>query len=265
MRMRLVKMILALVLSVSFLLPGASVFASGGEDTQLLREEIEALKKDVSEIKRVLISVLPALVNERGQGAGPAEEAASGQRVEAPTTAVVSIGESPVLGNKEAKVAIVEFSDYQCPFCARFHFDAYGKIKEDFIDTGKILFVHKDFPLPFHEDAMPAALASRCAEDQGKYWEMHDLIFESGNDLGEVEKIAEKTGLDLQAFRECMKDEDRLALINADLDDGRKAGVRGTPTFVIGKIMNGTVSGEVLPGAAPYAMFRDRLNSLLSD
>jgi len=265
MMMNWVKKTSVLVLFVSLLSPTSLVFASGKDEVQALRAEVETLKKDVNEMKRVRISVLPALVKGRGQGVRVAEDTASGTRVEAPKTAVVSIGKSPVLGNRKAKVAIVEFSDYECPFCARFHSEAYEKLKKDFIDTGKVFFVHKDFPLPFHHDAMPAAIASRCAGEQGRYWEMHDLLFENSSDLGDVDKIAGKAGLDMKQFKKCMKDMDTRGVILADIDEGRKANVRGTPTFVIGKVAGGKVSGVVLPGAAPYPVFKDRLSRLLAD
>lgn len=244
--------------------------SSKGDDIRTLQEEVASLRKDMDEIKRVLISVLPALVNGNGVGApgalaGVPQAVPGGPRPQELKSVTVSIGESPSQGSDAATVAIIEFSDYECPFCSKFHSEAYEDIKKDFVDTGKILFVHKDLPLPFHKNAEPAALASRCAGDQGMYWEMNHALYVNSGDLANLEKIAESTGLKMPSFRKCMKEKSHRAGIASDLDEGRSAGVRGTPTFVIGKIVNGQVSGEVIPGAAPYAMFREKLNNIIAE
>src|SRR3989344_6054331 len=100
--------------------------------------------------------------------------------------------DDPYLGNKDAKVVMIEFSDYQCPYCARFEEGAYVDIKKNYIDTGKVKFVYRDFPLSFHENAQKAAEASECADEQGKFWEYHDLLFKNQGalDLISLKKYA---------------------------------------------------------------------------
>lgn len=91
----------------------------------------------------------------------------------------VSMDDDPVLGNANAPITIIEFSDYECPFCKRFYDQTFGQIKKDYIDTGKVKFIYRDYPLSFHPGAEPAAQAANCAGEQGKYWEMHDKIFQA--------------------------------------------------------------------------------------
>ncbi|MEX2090869.1 MAG: thioredoxin domain-containing protein, partial [Candidatus Paceibacterota bacterium] len=129
------------------------------------------------------------------------------------TIVEVSIDDDPMLGNPKAKVTLVEFSDFQCPFCRSFWAGAYQQIKTEYIDTGKIRFVYRDFPLSFHPGAAPAAQGAECADDQGKFWEMHDKIFEEQAKQGggtiqfsenEVKKWAGLVaGLDMAKWNEC--------------------------------------------------------------
>jgi len=240
--------------------------ACDGQDLTALKDDMASLKKDMGEIKRVLIAVLPALVNSRGGAPGVQPGVTGGRKVQqrVPTTATVSLSGGESLGNKDAKVAIVEFSDFQCSFCGRFYNGAFKEIRKNFVDTGKVVFVYKDFPLPFHEHAMKAALASHCASDQGKYWKMNDVLFENQRDLSDMKKLAGKAGLDISVFEKCMKSEKSLDDVKANIDEGREIGVRGTPSFVIGRVKDGKVTGVIVPGAAPYATFRDNLNNVLT-
>jgi len=246
---------------------GAFAASCDGEDLKALKDDMALIRKDMGEIKRVLISVLPALVNARAGAQGGAQGVPSGRKVQqqVPTTAVVSLSGGESLGNRKARVAIVEFSDFQCPFCGRFHDDAFKEIRKNFVDTGKVLFVYKDFPLSFHEHAMDAALAARCAGEQGKYWKMHDLLFRNQRDLSNIEVLAKKAGLDMGSYEKCVKSGKQKAAVKANMDEARKVGVRGTPYFVIGEVKDGKLNGVVVPGAAPYAVFRDKLNSVLKE
>lgn len=209
--------------------------------------------------------------------AAPAQDTvADVQGTEEDPTATVSIDDDPVLGNREsAKVAIVEFSDYECPFCKR-HFDqTYSQIKKNFIDTGDAILVFRDFPLSFHDPlATKEARAAECVQDiagDGKYYEYHDLIFtnttSNGNGLAESKlyDLAEKVGINRAEFSSCYdsgKFEDEVA---KDLSDGQKAGISGTPGFVIGTLNDdGTVDGVKVSGAQPYSVFEQVINEQLS-
>ncbi len=150
---------------------------------------------------------------------------------------MVGVNDAEMLGDPEAPVTLIEFSDYQCPYCARFASQAEASIKANYVDSGKVKINFRDFPLGFHPHAMPAAIATRCADDQGQYWEMHDKIFEtqsSWSGLASVDDTfkgyAEDLGLDTETFNACYDGQGPASLINADVSAGQAVGVRGTPS-----------------------------------
>src|SRR3989344_815406 len=158
----------------------------------------------------VLIVVLAFLVlrNSNGGTSGPTGGAAIDQPA-APTGPVdVSLDDDPMLGQKDAPVTIVEFSDYQCPFCGRFYSQTLPQIKSKYIDTGKVRLVFRDFPLSFHPEALPAAVAANCAGTQGKYYEYHNKVFENQAVLSTAnyKKWAQELGLDTAKWETCTKD-----------------------------------------------------------
>jgi len=165
-----------------------------------------------------------------------------------------------ILGNKNAKVAIVEYGDFECPFCGRFWEETLPQIRKDFIETGKAFLVYRHFPLAFHPSAKPAAYAVECANEQGKFWQMHDKIFEeqkttpqfSANDL---KKWAAAIGLDTAKFNQCLDSEKYAKRASEDLDSGQALGVSGTPTFFI--------NGQKIIGAQPYENFKQVIDNLL--
>ena len=170
----------------------------------------------------------------------------------------VEIGDSPVLGSEDAPVTIVEFSDFQCPFCARWYAETKGQLEEQYINTGKVKLVYMHYPLNFHPEAVPAALASECAYEQGKFWEYHDLIFENPGSLGTAsyKRWAGDLGLDQEQFDECYDSGKYDAEVKADLSEGQNAGIRGTPGFL--------VNGRLISGAQPFAVFRDAIEAELN-
>ena len=114
-----------------------------------------------------------------------------------------------MLGNKDAPVTMVEFTDYQCPFCQQFHAETFAELKKNYIDTGKVRFFSRDLPLDFHPNAMRAAQAGRCAAEQGKFWKMRDLMAANPDKL-DLESLVETAGslkLDVTAFRACVESE----------------------------------------------------------
>ena len=161
-------------------------------------------------------------------------------------------------GDEDAPVTIVEFSDFQCPFCARFVEDALPQIEENYVKTGKVKFVYKDFPLDsIHPQATPAAIAARCAGDQGKFWEMHDTIFANQRSISEAsyKQWAADLGLDTGEFNGCLDSQEHLSAVRQDLLDGQQAGIRGTPGFL--------VDGQLISGAQPYSVFAQAIESAL--
>ncbi len=163
-----------------------------------------------------------------------------------------------ILGNKNAKVSIVEYSDFECPFCQRFHptiqqvMDKYGK---------DVRFVYRHFPLSFHPQAVPAALASECAAEQGKFWEMYDKLFAEGVvETGSYTEYAKAIGLNTAKFDTCVKDQKYLTKIREDQTDGQSAGVQGTPySVILGP------NGEKIPvsGAQPFEALEAALQQVL--
>ena len=162
----------------------------------------------------------------------------------------VSVDDDPVLGNEDALVTIVEFSDFQCPFCKKANDEALSLVKENYVKTGKVKLVFRDFPLEFHPEAEVAALAAECADEQGKFWEYHDVLFANQDSLGDANyKVwAEELGLDTEQFNDCYKSLKYLDEVRSDLVDGQKYGVSGTPAFF--------VDGRLISGAQPYSVFK---------
>lgn len=169
----------------------------------------------------------------------------------------VSADDDPFLGSKNAKVIVIEFSDYQCPFCRSFWKDTLPQLKKEYIDTGKIRFVYRDYPLSFHAMAQQFAEAAECAEDQGKYWQMHDKIFSEQDKKGQgtitstvndLKLWAFQIGLDKNQFNQCLDSGKYKSEVQKDFDDGNKAGVSGTPSLFI--------NGRFLVGAQPFSAFK---------
>ena len=171
-----------------------------------------------------------------------------------------------VLGRDDAPVTVVEFSDYQCPFCRRFEADSFAQLKRDYIDTGKVRFVSRDLPLGFHANAQTAAIAARCAGEQHKFWEMRSaMMLDSATDLGpeSILKYGLRADLEMDAFAGCIKDKKYISAIQKDVADASALGVGGTPSFVIGKTAKDEIDGVRIDGAVPYAVFNSTINDLL--
>jgi protein-disulfide isomerase len=152
------------------------------------------------------------------------------QRIEIP------LGASPVIGSETAPITIILFSDFECPFCGQFARDQYPAFKERFIDTGKVRFSYKHFPLEqIHERAMPAAIAAYCAHEQQEFWEYHDLLYADQDKLDDasLRRYAQEAGLDVALFDVCVANPTTRKLVLQDKDLGIQSGVTGTPTFFI--------------------------------
>ncbi len=164
-----------------------------------------------------------------------------------------------VLGEKKAKVTIVEFSDYECPFCGRFHQQTLPQIKENYIKTGKVKLIYRDFPLGFHAQAQKAAEAAECAGEENKYYEMHDKLFTDGVQGGvdSFKKFAADIGLNTAKFNDCLDSGKMAAETQKDQSDGAQYGVTGTPAFFI--------NGQLVSGAQPYQVFQQAIEQALND
>ncbi len=180
-----------------------------------------------------------------------------------PTTTLeyveVSADDDTVKGDPNAPVTIIEFSDYECPFCTRFWSDTLPQITKEYIDTGKVKHVYRDFPLGFHTSAQKAAEASECAGDQDMYWEMHDKLYKNNNALAvsDLKGYAAELGLDTDAFNTCLDSGKYEDEVKSDMADGEAAGVTGTPGFFI--------NGKKLVGAQPFSAFKQIIDTELGE
>ena len=183
-----------------------------------------------------------------------------------PTTAKVTNLKGYVMGKPDAPLTMVEFTDLQCPFCRQFSITSFDEIKKNWIDTGKLRYISRDFPLDFHAQAMPAARAARCAGEQGKFWEMRMTLMKNANLLTAeyITKTASDLKLDAKSFASCAASTKFDAEIQAEMQEGAKLGVGGTPTFIMGKTTATAVEGPMLVGALPYVQFDAKLKELLA-
>ena len=168
------------------------------------------------------------------------------------------IDDDTIKGDKDAPVTIVEFSDFECPFCARFYSQTLNQINEKYIKTGKVKFVYRDFPLGFHPNAQKAAEATECADDQGKFWEMHDKLFELGvkGGVSSFKEFAVDLGLDATKFNDCLDSGKYVSEVKKDMADGSAAGISGTPGFII--------NGKLISGAQPFSVFEQIIEAELN-
>jgi protein-disulfide isomerase len=183
-----------------------------------------------------------------------------------PQTGIVSNLKGYVLGRPDAPLTMVEFTDLQCPFCRQFAITAFDEIKKNWIDTGKLRYISRDFPLDFHAQAMPAARASRCAGEQGKFWEMRLVLVRNANLLSPayIANAAADLKLEPKGFAACTASAKYDAEIQSEMAEGTRLGVSGTPTFVMGRTTPTAIEGPIMVGALPYAMFDAKLKSLLA-
>jgi len=186
---------------------------------------------------------------------------------EGPTKAkITDLSGVSMLGSKNAPLTIVEYTDYQCPFCQRFHVTAFAELKKAYIDTGKVRFFSKDMPLDFHPNAMRAALAARCAAEQNKFWELRDVMGANPNslDLDHILGFATDLKIDSAKLRACIDSGKYKEPVQTDVLEAMKIGANGTPTFIVGKSVGEGVDGELVVGAMPFQMFDAKLKELLA-
>lgn len=176
-------------------------------------------------------------------------------------------GQLPVMGDAQAQVAIIEFSDYQCPYCKRFIDQTFSKLKSNYVDNGKVKYLARDFPLAFHKQAQGAAIAANCSLQQNAYWPMRSALFKNVQKLGDplYQQTAAELSLELDKFSECLADKTMVDKITQDIAYGKSLGVRGTPSFVIGRIENNQlIAPKLVVGAQSYETFALLLDELLA-
>jgi len=187
---------------------------------------------------------------------------------QAPPPESMQVTGEPAKGSASAKVVLIEFSDYQCPYCASYSTEVLPQIADQYIATGKVRYVFRDYPLPMHANAAKAAEAAHCAGAQGKFWEMHDVLFKNATALGadKLPGYATALGLDGKAFGECLASGRFAADVRKDVADASAAGVTGTPAFFVGLAQpDGSVKLiRRLNGARPFADYRAVIEGALA-
>lgn len=173
---------------------------------------------------------------------------------------------SPVVGSLDAPVMIIEYGDYQCPNCMRFNTQIKPLIVENYINTGKASLIFKDFVI-YGQDSANAAVATHCAAEQNKYWEMHDHIYANQRTINSgwlstdnIKRFASEIGLDIQQFNTCITTDRYNQQITSNFDEGRSLGVDGTPSFII---INDKGQSQFIRGAQPFTVFKQVIDEML--
>jgi protein-disulfide isomerase len=232
--------------------PGGAMTGTQAGDSKTVEE---AILEELKAIRQVLEKI------EKKDLAG------GQQRPARPTTATVAIANKPVMGSESAPVTVVEFTDYQCPYCLRFTKTTFPYLKRDYIDTGKVRWVALNLPLPFHKDARKAAQSAHCAGEQGKFWEMREELFKNPQKMAEADLPvhAASVGVDVEAFKACMASDRHLADIDQDAKDAGAVRLTGTPSFIIGKTAGDKLTGDVVIGAQPLNVFNAAIKKALGE
>lgn len=211
-----------------------------------LKGEVKALRSDLDQLKQTVHDLT------------------------GPRTITFDIDGAPSMGDEKAKVVLIEFSDYQCPYCMDYFSHTYNQVVADYVKTGKLKYVVRDFPgESIHPNALQAAEATRCATEQGKFWAMHDNLFSNQKTLAStgIFDSAMATGLDMAKFHACYDHSKYLDAIRKDEDETRAMGVKGTPAFFLGTPDPANPSKikltKAIIGSQPLSAFQQTIDGLL--
>jgi protein-disulfide isomerase len=222
------------------------------EINSILTQYKDRLPKDENEARKRVIAYLKQLKTQQREEAFKKELFEKAQvkiALEPPRINVPLSGHEPVLGPKDAPITIIEFSEFECPYCAKVEPTVKKLLKEY---EGKIKLIFKHFPLEFHQNARYAAELSLCANEQNKFWEIHDWLFANKdklNNFEEIKKQAKELGLDVDVFTSCVKEKKYSHQIDKDMAVAEELGTTATPSFFI--------NGRLLQGAQPYEKFKE--------
>ena len=226
---------------------GLALVLNACQSQQNIEETVQQYLKDNPEVIKAQVQ---AVLKEQGIRGRPPQKSIE-DLIKNPIK--VDLNNAPVLGPEDAEITIVEFSDFQCPFCKRVVPTIHQLVKEY---DGKVRVAFRQHPLSFHKDAMSAAKASLAAHEQGKFWEMHDALFENQRDLSDanIKKIAKDLGLNMAQFEKDWKSDKFDAQIQEDIKFARSNGATGTPAFF--------VNGVYVKGARPIAYFKEVIDKI---
>lgn len=221
----------------------AALFCGPASGEGLSRDQGDAM---ISELRQIRL-----LLEKQQKGdAAPAAPAP-------PEKVRVKLGREFALGRSDAPLVMVEYTDYQCAFCNRFSTTTFPELKKRYIDTGKLRFISRDFPLDFHPHALKAAQATRCAGEQDKFWQMKDALMSNSARLTPelITSLARDAALDMAKFQACVDGGKYLTEIRDGIAVANSIGINGTPSFVIGKVAGDYLEGILVVGAQPFASF----------
>jgi len=260
---RVVKgcLVISSVLSLAIAIPAQA--ASTKDEIKALKEEVEVLQKGQEDIQKDLAEITKLLKD--GAKAAPARAAKAPFE---PKDLVV--GDSAFMGSDDATVTIFSYSDYQCPYCRRHATTVMPQIIKEYVDSGKVRMVMREYPIQtIHPRAFAAAQAAACAGQQGKYFEMHDMIFANQKALSDddLKAHSQSLQLDTAAWDACFANEETIKQINAEIAEAQGMGVTGTPSFVVGLTdpddSNAVRVTKYIRGAQAFPAFQSAFDELL--
>ena len=229
------------------------------------REEIGNLRKQIQDIQKTQQQILEELKELR-----TLLESKSAEGKTAPPQVIsLNVHGEGFEGSAGAQLAVVEYSDFECPYCGQYARETYPRIVADYVNTGKIKYYFRDLPLPIHPNAMLAAESARCAGEQGKFWQMHDSLFANQSALSS-KQLTDRTqtlGIDKGKFLDCMTSEKYSQAIRRSAAGAGRMGISGTPAFAIGVVAsNGDVVNvsQLVLGIQSYEDFKLLLDEMLS-
>jgi protein-disulfide isomerase len=258
------------------------VAAQSPADYQALRKEMDLMRERLTMLQKEidLLKAQRATAPAPASAQAPAGTATSpgglvmkdGVPVAAlPDTSAFSLAKAAIRGSTAARFALVEVSDFECPFCARYSNNTSGQIVKEFVNTGKIRYAFVHMPVASHRNAFKASEASLCAGDQGKFWEMHDRLFvvapQGGLVRARLPESATAIGIRVDTFNSCLDSARHAPAVQADLALARQLSVRGTPTFFLGTLDPKTMAFKAsrrIVGSKTFAVFEATLNSMLA-
>jgi len=253
----------------SFTIVTQSIFAAflfccntASAQTSDIRQEIDELKQGQQAIQKELGEIKVLLEKIAAQITRPTPSGPVVKDVE------FAIDGNPVKGNADAGLILVEFTDYECPFCGRYVRETFPQIQNQYIDKALIRYAVIDLPIPTHTKAPKAAEASRCAEEQGKFWEIHELMMSKQESIGDLSSYAASLNLDIPKFEQCLSAGKYADAVNKGIALAQKLGVNAVHSFIIGRVdlsNPGKVTGSsVIQGAMPFAIFQPELDAALA-
>lgn len=252
-------------LSIALMLTPLFITGCQPQNDAELQQEITSLKQEITQLKSDMVTIGSQVKDIHTI----AMRSQKPQYKTLPTQAnFTGDGKLPSLGDATAQLAIIEFSDYQCPYCKRFIDQTFTKLKSNYIDTGKVQYLTRDFPLNFHPKAKGAAIAANCSLQQNAYWPMRDSLFKNMQQLDDAlyQQTASNLSLDMTKFADCLLDETVSSKVQQDVAYGSSLGIRGTPSFVIGQVVNGQlISPKLVVGAQSYQTFALLIDELLAN